>query len=177
MAKFDEDNDILDENEVPKNKINKKKILVFLLPVLIVIGSIVSFYSVLNKKFSAPEVLPYNVVQQTGTADGAGKFLIFYDLPEISTQIKDVNGEKNFVKIKINIELSSVEDAKKVEELMPKITDAIISYTKELNAEEVNGSSGLYWLKEELLYRINLIVSPVNVSNLNFKNFEIQKNS
>lgn len=177
MAKFDEDNDLSDENDIPKAKINKKKILIFLLPVLIVVGSIVSFYSVLNKKFSTPEVLPYNVVQQTAAADGTAKVLIFYDLPEVSTQIKDINGEKSFVKVKINIELSSVEDAKKVEDLMPKITDAIIAYTKELSAEEVNGSSGLYWLKEELLYRINLIVSPVNVLNLNFKNFEVQKNS
>ena len=32
-----------------------------------------------------------------------------------------------------------------------------------------------YWLKEELLYRINLIVSPVVVTNLNFKTFNQNK--
>ena len=44
----------------------------------------------------------------------------------------------------------------------------------ELTEEEISGASGLYWLKEELLYRINLLIAPIRVNNINFKNFEIQ---
>ena len=68
-----------------------------------------------------------------------------------------------------------MEDVQIVQGLMPKIVDAVIAHTIELTPDEISGSNGLYWLREELLYRINLIVSPVVVANLNFKAFGIDK--
>ena len=68
-----------------------------------------------------------------------------------------------------------MEDIQIVEGLMPKIVDAVIAHTNELTPDEISGSNGLYWLREELLYRSNLIVSPVVVANLNFKAFGIDK--
>ena len=77
--------------------------------------------------------------------------------------------------LKLNLELSGIENVKTIEVLSPKIKDAVIAHTIELSPDEISGASGLYWLKEELLYRINLITAPVKINNLNFTTFEIQK--
>lgn len=175
MAKIEDD--ILDiENDSANKKIDKKKILIFLLPILIVIGLIVSFYSVFSKKMSPKDNLPYNVVNKPGDgADNPGKTLIFYDLPEISVQVKNSSGGNDLAKIRLSVELSSIEDVKVVEGVMPQINDAVIAHTIELTSDEMSGANGLYWLKDELLYRANLIADPVKISNINIKSFEIQK--
>lgn len=177
MAKIEDDFDDTLDNEELKPQIDKKKILIFLLPVLIVIGLVVSFYSVFSQKISPDADLPYTVVDKGAVSpENDKKLLVFYDLPEISVQIKNAAGNREFAKLRLSIEIPSIDDAKTIEGLMPEISDAVIAHTIELTDEELSGADGLYWLKEELLYRINLITDPVKVSNLNFKNFEIQKN-
>ena len=58
---------------------------------------------------------------------------------------------------------------------IPKLHDVILNHIIELNLEEVSGSTGMYWLKEELLYRLNLAATPVKIKKLNFSIFELQK--
>lgn len=166
---FDDDEDV----EV-KPKISRKKILLFLIPAMVVIGLIVGLYYTFNRDYGAG--LNYSIVKNATDEDGnpTNGITVFYDLPEISARLKNANHRDDIVKIKINLELSNIEDVARVEALIPRINDAVISHTIELTADEVSGASGLYWLKEELLYRINLLISPIKVSNLNFKNFEIQ---
>lgn len=178
MANFDDELDKDIENSA-KSKINRKKILIFLLPALIVIGIAVGFYHTFGSKSQDEANLNYSVVEkpQIEGDKSLKKLVIFYDLPEITTQVKTNNGSQESVKIKINIELSKIEDVKTIDGLLPKFNDIIIEHTSELTTDEISGSNGLYWLKEELLYRINLVASPIKVENLNFKNFEIQKNS
>lgn len=175
MAKIEDD--VLDsESDNPNKKIDKKKILIFLLPILIVIGLIVSFYSVFSQKINPNDDLPYAVVNKPGDgAENPGKTLIFYDLPEISVQVKNSSGGFDIAKIRLSVEISSIEDVKVVEGVMPQINDAVIAHTIELTSDELNGANGLYRLKDELLYRTNLITDPVKVSNINIKSFEIQK--
>lgn len=179
MANLDDDLDAENEGDENRKKIDRKKILIFLLPVLIVIGLVVSFYSVFSKKVSSPENLAYSVIERAAAPDAGDQskptILILYDIPEINVQIKDDTGGTENVKLRLNIELTNMDDVKTIEALMPKIIDAVIAHTIELTPEEISGSNGLYWLKEELLYRVNMIVSPVVVTNLNFKTFGIEK--
>lgn len=169
----DTEDNIPDEN---LKIIDKKKFLLFLLPILIVIGLIVSFYSISGKKINSEEELPYTVVDKSAAEDGSKKnLLIFYDLPEINVQIKNADGKRELAKIRLSIEIPTVDDIKIIEGLMPQIADAIIAHTLELTEDELQGSDSLYYLKEELQYRINLITDPIKVTNLNIKNFEILK--
>ena len=168
MANLDDDFDADSDAEEGKKKIDRKKILIFLLPALIAIGLVVSFYSVFSKK-TGPQNLSYAVVERPGGTDGdaaQNKLTILYDIPEINVRIKDEAGTPQDVSLRLNIELTRMEDIQIVEGLMPKIVDAVIAHTIELTPDEISGSNGLYWLREELLYRINLIVSPVVVANL-----------
>lgn len=178
MTDFDDDLDKMDDNNA-SSKISKKKILVFLLPILIVIGIAVGMYHIFGSKDQETAGMSYSVMEKSNEENGNAKkqLLIFYDLPEISVRVKTPDGSKQTAYIKISIELSQMEDIKAIETLLPRLNDIIISHTSELTSDEIGGANGLYWLKEELLHRINLVTAPIKVENLNFKNFEIKKNS
>ena len=96
---------------------------------------------------------------------------------ELSVRLRSSAETSSNVKVKISIELSSVDDIKTIEAMLPRINDTLLAHIVELTPDEISGSDGLYNLKEELLYRINLLTAPVKVSNLNFKTFDIQKNN
>ena len=171
MANFTDFDDDIKDN--PYTQKDNKKILLFLVPALIVIGVIVGLYFLFIPQSGEKENAAYSIVESE--ENDAKKITIFYDLPEMSVQLQSPDSQNAVVKIKINIELSEMEDIKTIEGLMPQINDAVITHTSELSLDEINGAEGLYWLKEELLYRLSLIAAPVKISNLNFKRFEIQK--
>ena len=174
---IDQDDDLDRDGDIDEqNRKNRKKTLIILLPVLIVICLSVGFYYVFNRNY-ATEPGNYSVLTDTVEQDGtkSEKVTVFYDLPEITSILKSDASDKPRVKIKLNLELSGIENVKTIEVLSPKIKDAVIAHTIELSPDEISGASGLYWLKEELLYRINLITAPVKINNLNFTTFEIQK--
>ncbi len=56
----------------------------------------------------------------------------------------------------------------------PKINDVLQMYLRELRPADMQGSVGLYRLKEELLLRINKIVYPSQVNDLLFKEVLVQ---
>lgn len=149
---------------------SRKKIMILLLPLLIVIGSSVGVYFAFNKKYDADSG-EYNIVQYN--KDNKDDIAVFYDMPELKAAVIDKEGVHHSLRFKLNLELSSVEDLKVIEALSGKLNDVILSHVIELTAEEVSGSTGLYWLKEELLYRLNLAADPVKIKNLNFSVFEL----
>ncbi len=171
MANFNDFDDDIKDN--PYARKDNKKILLFLVPSLIVIGVIVGLYFLFIPQSRNDENAAYSIVESE--ENDTKKITIFYDLPEIPVQLQSPDSQNAVVKIKINVELSKMEDIKTIESLMPQINDAVITHISELSLDEINGAEGLYWLKEELLYRLSLIAAPVKISNLNFKRFEIQK--
>lgn len=175
MQNQDDDFDKDEDFEAPA-KISRKKILFILIPLLMAVGIAVGFYYVFNRNYDNDASLNYSVVKNTASENGtdAETVTVFYDLPEISARLQNPAGEVQTLNFKLSIELSKVEDTQTVDNLLPRIKDAINAHIVELTPEEVRGSEGLYWLKEELLYRINLLTAPVKVNNLNFKSFDFQ---
>lgn len=170
---FDSEND-----EAAAAPANRRKILLIVIPVVIAIGLAVGLYFTLNHKYDGTAALNYSVVKNMTDENGQAteSVTVFYDLPEIKAQVKTEDGTPAIVAARFSVELSKVEDVAAVEKLLPRITDAVIAHTVELTPAEVEGSAGLYWLREELLYRMNLLTAPVKINNLNFKKFEILKN-
>lgn len=176
MAKIEDNIDTVDDEAIGSKPFNKRKFLIFILPVLIVIGLVVSFVAVFSKKVNSDN-LNYDLVTQSGEDGSAEKITVLYTLPELAARLRTDNGASITAKIRISIELPSVEDLKTVEKLQPRINDTLLSHLVGLTPDEIAGSDGLYWLKEEMLYRINLVVAPVKVGNLNIKTLDIQKNN
>lgn len=164
-------NEPAEDEPVKKEINNKKKVLVFLIPALIVIGICVALYQVVNKKIQATS-LPYRIVKRSAEKDDVANFVV-YNLPELVANLK--SEKKTSVSMRISIEFKDKSSADNVEALTPKIMDSIISVTSEMTPDDIEGARGLYWLKEEILHRVNLLLAPIEVSNVNFRSFDIQK--
>ena len=176
MARLDDDMDLDGEDSAGHKKLDTKKILMIVLPLLIAIGLAVSFYFAFYYNTSSTDSAYSVVTRPAAEGEKEETTIVFYDLPELAINVRGTNGAQELAKIKINLELSKIDDIKTLESFIPRINDAIIAHTSELTEKEIKNSERLYWLKEELLYRINLILDPVKVNNLNFKNFEIVVN-
>lgn len=168
-----EDDDLDDEIKEPVENPHqsRKKVMILILPLLIVIGISVGLYFTFNKSYDSLDI-DYKVVQYS--KDSNNDIAVFFDLPEVRTSVKGKDGSHE-LRMKINLELTKIDDLKIIEAVTPRLNDIILGHIIELNLEEVSGSAGLYWLKEELLYRLNLVAAPVKIKNLNFNVFELQK--
>ena len=176
MANLDSDIDTETDEDASvalESKLSKKKLMFILLPALIIIASIGFYYKAHSDKDNAIP-LNYSIIQNN-SEDASSAYTILYDLPEIEVRLQTIAPPPQLLRIKINIELSGVENIPTIDALVAKLSDVILTHTSGLTTEEVNSSEGLYWLKKELLYRINLITAPIKITNLNFKNFEIVK--
>ena len=172
MKAYDNEPEELEEEVKP---FNKKKVLIYVLPIVVAIGLLVSFIIVFTKKDTSLNG-EYSIV--SSSEDGSNsQVTVFYSLPELSAALRNSNGANTMVKLKLNIELSSIDDIKTIEAMLPRINDTLLAHIVELTPDELSGSNGLYNLKKELLYRINMLTSPIKILNLNFKTFDIQKNN
>ena len=166
-----DDADIEDEeNENAENlKPQRKRIMLLLLPLVVIIGITVGAYFAMNASYDSLSA-NYNIIKYS---DSSEDVTAFYDLPEVKYTIKGSDGPHE-LRLKVTLEVSSIDNLNVIEVLTPKLNDVILSHIVELRFEELLGSTGLYWLKEELLYRFNLVSAPVKIKNINFSVFELQ---
>jgi flagellar FliL protein len=57
---------------------------------------------------------------------------------------------------------------------MPRIMDAFQTYLRELRPSDLEGSAGLYRLKEELTRRVNASIAPARINAVLFKEIVVQ---
>ena len=99
----------------------------------------------------------------------------FVEVPDMLVNLVGTPGERvQYLKVKVVLE---VKEEKQVEELkptMPRVTDIFQTYLRELRPSDLNGSAGLFRLKEELTRRVNVAVAPIKVSAVLFKEIVVQ---
>lgn len=99
---------------------------------------------------------------------------VFYDLPEMLVNINTGGRKPVYLKIRVSLELENGNDIARVESMMPRIVDNFQVYLRELRIEDLKGSAGMYRLREELLKRVNVAVSPAQVNDVLFKEMLVQ---
>ncbi|MBR0973723.1 MULTISPECIES: flagellar basal body-associated protein FliL [Bradyrhizobium] len=99
----------------------------------------------------------------------------FVDVPDIMVNLAGAPGERvQYLKLKIVLELKEEKQIEAIKPTMPRITDIFQTYVRELRSSDLNGSAGVFRLKEELTKRVNAAVAPVQVSAVLFKEVVIQ---
>ena len=84
-------------------------------------------------------------------------------------------GERvQYLKVKIVLEVKEEKQVEAIKPTLPRVTDMFQTYLRELRPSDLNGSAGLFRLKEELTQRVNLAVSPQQVNAVLFKEILIQ---
>jgi flagellar protein FliL len=116
--------------------------------------------------------------EQAATADAkaAAKKTGFVEMREmlINMQTSAQAERQSFVKIRVALEVSDVKMAPEIQPLLPRIEDTFQVYLRELRAADLEGSAGLFRLKEELLRRVNVAVFPAKVDAVLFKELLVQ---
>ena len=104
------------------------------------------------------------------------KATVFLDLPDMLVNLNTGGtGRASYLKLKVALEFEEIEAPKKVEALMPRVIDNFQVYLRELRADDLAGSAGLYRIKEELLLRVSHAVQPVKVNDVLFKEMLVQQ--
>ena len=99
---------------------------------------------------------------------------IFFDLEEIIVNLNVEGGKTVFLKMRISLELRAPGDVEKVEKSIPKVIDGFQAYLRELRVEDLEGSIGMYRLREELMRRAISSAAPAGIKNILFREMLIQ---
>jgi flagellar protein FliL len=99
----------------------------------------------------------------------------FVDVPDILVNLVNAPGERvQYLKVKVVLEVKDEKQVEAIKPSMPRVTDIFQTYLRELRSTDINGSAGLFRLKEELTRRVNLAIAPGQVSAVLFKEIVVQ---
>jgi flagellar FliL protein len=99
----------------------------------------------------------------------------FLDLPDTLVNLATTGGDRpQYLKVKIVLELPDQTMVQQVQPVMPRVMDSFQTYLRELRPTDLDGSAGLYRLKEELTRRVNYAIAPNRVNAVLFKEIVVQ---
>lgn len=102
------------------------------------------------------------------------KKALFYDLPEMLVNLNNQESRARFLKLKVSLEMTDEEVKPLLAPMLPRILDMFQVYLRELRPGDLEGSAGVYRLKEELLRRVNLSLRPRKVDRVLFREMLVQ---
>jgi flagellar FliL protein len=99
----------------------------------------------------------------------------FLDLPDTLVNLSNTGNERpQYLKVKIVLELPDQAMVAQVQPVLPRVMDSFQTYLRELRPTDLDGSAGLYRLKEELTRRVNNAITPNRVNAVLFKEIVVQ---
>jgi flagellar FliL protein len=164
--------------EAPK-KAGKKRLLLAVPVVLLAVVAGLWFSGILPPLLGMGAKKPAEQAEAAAGAPDekqppAPKQLVFMDLPEMVANL-NAGGRRNvFVKLQAKLELSKPDDRPAITAAMPRLLDLFQTYLREMRPEDFRGSAGTYRLREELIARANIAVSPGRVLDILFTELLVQ---
>lgn len=108
-------------------------------------------------------------------AANVAKPAVFFDVPEVLVNLSSQNTDRTqYLKVKVVLELSDPKLKELIQPVLPRLTDTFQTYLRELRPTDLDGSAGLYRLKEELTRRVNASIAPNRVNAVLFKEIVVQ---
>jgi len=100
---------------------------------------------------------------------------VFVEVPDMLVNLAGNPGDRiQYLKVKVVLEVKEEKQIEAIKPSMPRVTDIFQTYLRELRPSDLNGSAGLFRLKEELTRRVNAAVAPIQVSAVLFKEIVVQ---
>ena len=98
----------------------------------------------------------------------------FHEMATLIVNLSPTDGQSSFLKVTPTVEVASEEDIQAVKDNLPRIRDSLQIFLRELKSEDLKGSAGIYKLREELLLRVNIVMHPVQIRDILFKDILVQ---
>ena len=155
--------DAADDAEAKPKRSKLRLAILVAVPLLLIGGGASGYFFFLKPK---PE---------EKTAVPAPKPAAFFDIPEVMVNLASTGTERSqYLKVKIVLELSDPALAQQITPLMPRVMDTFQVFLREMRPADLEGSAGLFRLKEELTRRVNLAIAPGRINAVLFKEFIVQ---
>ncbi len=169
MAEEDDEATGEEESEAKSPASSRKKLLMLAPVLLLLLGGGVWFgLSYLGLFESAGDVA------MSDDTPPPPKPAYYHELPEMVVNLSSKETRSHYLKMKIALEVSDASVAAAMQPNLPRVLDLFQVYLRQLRAEDLEGSQGIYRLKEELLKRINMAVHPSRVNRILFKEIIVQ---
>lgn len=152
--------------EAAPSKKGKLKLIIAAVGFFVIVGGGVGGWLLMSKKGHGDE---------HKQAEVHVKPPVYVEVPEIMVNLVGLPGERvQYLKVKIVLEVKEDKQVEAIKPNMPRVSDIFQTYLRELRVGDLNGSAGLFRLKEELTRRVNAAVSPQQVSAVLFKEIVVQ---
>ncbi len=164
------DEEMTDEEEGGKKddkKSGKKKLIIVAVVLILFVGGIAAafFTGALDNLLGGSEE----------AAEGEKADVSFiYPLDEILVNLNTGGRKSQFLKITVALELNSLADQQAIGGVQTRILDNFQVYLRELRLEDLQGSAGIYRLREELLRRVRAVAAPIEVRDILFREMLVQ---
>jgi flagellar FliL protein len=146
-----------------KARFSRKTIMIAAAGALVLIGGGTTTYFMLRGSKEAKPV----AVQ--------AKPAVYLDVPEVLVNLSTTGNERTqYLKVKVVLELPDATLTPQIQTTMPRVMDAFQTYLRELRPTDLDGSAGLYRLKEELTRRVNAAIAPSRINAVLFKEIVVQ---
>lgn len=99
---------------------------------------------------------------------------VFVDLPDVLVNLSNTGDRTQYLRVKVVLELADQTLIQQIQPVMPRVMDAFQTYLRELRPTDLDGSAGLYRLKEELTRRVNAAIAPNRINAVLFKEIVVQ---
>lgn len=147
-------------------RVSKKLLIIIIAAVVVVLGGGAAAYMFL---FSAPPPAE-EAAEETAHAEPS----FIFNLPTMTVNLQDEGKGEQFMKLTIALEVASEEVMTEIQPRLAKVVDAFQVYLRELRQSDLEGSAGIYRLKEELRRRVNVAIYPQEVKSILFKEILVQ---
>jgi flagellar FliL protein len=150
------------EGKKPKLRLSHKKLAILAVPLVLMLGAGGYF-----AKDFVMGMLPTSSEEKVGPK-------IYYNLPEMVVNLSSRDKRSQYLKLKVSLEAPNQMVLKALNPIMPRVLDMFQLYLRELRSSDLEGSAGIYRLKEELLRRINLELHPHKITRVLFNEIIVQ---
>jgi len=165
MADNDQAEGVAEGADVPKPK-GKLKLIIAVVAVLAIVGGGTTGF--LLMRHGGEET-------QHAEAGPPMKPPVYVDVPDMLVNLIGLPGERvQYLKVKLVLEVKEEKQSEAIKPTLPRVTDIFQTYLRELRPSDLNGSAGMFRLKEELTRRVNLAVAPNQVTAVLFKEVVVQ---
>jgi flagellar protein FliL len=150
--------------EAAPAKNNKLKLIIAAVGFLVVVGGGAGWFFLMRGHG-----------EEVHAETAAAKPPVFVEVPEMLVNLVGLPGERvQYLKVRVVLEVREEKLIEAIKPNMPRVTDIFQTYLRELRVGDLNGSAGLFRLKEELTRRVNVAVAPNQVNAVLFKEIVVQ---
>lgn len=141
--------------------LSKKQMMIYGGALLLVIGLGIGGMSMLGGK-------------KDQTAAPAVPKGLFHDLPEMVVNLAATHERPQYLRVKITLEVENSDVVNALKPVLPRVVDTFQVHLRELRAVDLEGSAGLFRLREELTRRVNHSIAPQRIRAVLFKEIVVQ---